>query len=49
MRSSTTSGSVYSRAVEGHAETRVYKKGLGLVEFEAINPDGTEFTYSVST
>ena len=32
-----------------YTETRVYKKGLGLVEFEAINPDGTEFTYSVST
>jgi hypothetical protein len=32
-----------------YTETRVYKKGLGLVEFEAINPDGEEFTYSVTT
>ena len=30
-----------------YTETRVYKKGLGLVEFTADNPDGSTFSYSV--
>lgn len=30
-----------------YTETRVYKKGVGLAEFGSINPDGSEFSYSM--
>ena len=39
----------YESEVDGgsYVETRLFKKGLGLVEFTALGPDGAEFVYSL--
>ena len=39
----------YEAEVDGgsYVETRLFKKGLGLVEFTATGPDGAEFVYSL--
>ena len=39
----------YESEVDGgsYVETRLFKKGLGVVEFTASGPDGSEFVYSL--
>lgn len=39
----------YEAEVDGgsYIETRLFKKGLGMVEFTATGPDGAEFVYSL--
>ncbi len=39
----------YEAEVDGgsYVETRLFKKGLGLIEFSAVGPDGEEFVYSL--
>ena len=39
----------YEAEVDGgsYVETRLFKKGLGMVEFTASGPDGSEFVYSL--